>query len=785
MVTVGKDRTHLHHDNDDTVHTESSHHRHNHDEHDHSNKREKTHSHTEDGRHASFHNSQCNHEGHEHDEHMHMETITDDKLVMEKAGDIVWHVEGMDCAACAATITTALKRMPGVENVHVSLARERLSLSTDNVDLNEIENTVASLGYRLHKIDNRDSRKPIEGKVWYKTPKGKAALFSGIFLAIAYGLSLFMHSLSFWLFTVAALVSLFPVATRAFSALRNGSPFTIEMLMTIAAIGAIIINASEEAAVVVFLFCVGEVLEGVATGRARAGIKSLGELTPKTAWREYNGTLTEMPADSLMKGDIILARPGDRIAADGTILEGTSGVDESPITGESIPVTKSAGDRVFAGSINSEATLRILVEKKSSDNTISRIITLIEEAQDSKAPTQRFIDSFAKIYMPIIIGIALLVALLPPLFDHLWLQWTYRALALLLIGCPCALVISVPAAIASSLSAGARHGLLVKGGNIIEILSKTDRITFDKTGTLTKGSPVVTDIVSTDISENDLLSLAVALERESSHPLALALVRETSNREVNTISVKNVKAIAGKGVVAEWQEKPVFIGAPRFSNEYGSIDNILREASDKFEAQGKTVVAIHHDNKAIGIIALRDEPRSDAFPALEELRRLGIESFMLTGDNQRTGEAIANALGIRVKAELLPEMKVNAIKELGLGHTIAMVGDGINDAPALAAADIGIAMGSGTDVALETADAAILRNRISDIPVLICLARATMKNIKENVSIALGLKLIFLLTTIFGVTGLWLAVMADTGATVLVTINALRLLMFKKGKAVH
>ncbi|CAM1638338.1 heavy metal translocating P-type ATPase [Bartonella apihabitans] len=758
-------------------------------EHDHEHHLNAGHHHDEHHEHTHDHCSDDHYHDHSHDHHNHShehddedEEIIDDDPRLEAGNDSLWRVEGMDCAACARTITTALERMSGVENVHVSLTRERLSLKADKsrVSPEEIEKTVASLGYRLLKIDNDQPREQQEEKYWYQTQKGQAAILSGVLLALAYIAATFLPHWSFWFFTIAALAALLPVAKRAFAALKNGSPFTIEMLMTIAAIGAIFINATQEAAVVVFLFCVGEVLEGVATGHARAGIKSLSKLAPKTAWKEVNGKLEEVPAESLRISDIVLARPGDRLPADGVVIEGTSGVDESPITGESIPVTKTINSKVFAGSINNESTLRIRVETKPSDNTIARIISLVEEAQDAKAPTERFIDAFSKVYMPIIVGIAILVAIIPPLFDGQWREWTYRGLALLLIGCPCALVISVPAAIASGLSTGTRHGLLVKGGNVVETLSKVDCITFDKTGTLTKGTPVVTDVVATEYSENEVLQLAVALERESSHPLAVAIITESGKRKIEAVSVKDVKAVAGKGIIAEWKGKPVFIGAPRFSHDYGVIGQTLQKSADKFESEGKTVVVVHHDGKAIGVIAMRDEPRDDALAALEELRRLNIEAVMLTGDNKQTGEAIARKLGLAVKAELMPGMKVEAIKELGKNHIVAMVGDGINDAPALAAANVGIAMGSGTDVALETADAAILRNRVSDIPTLISLARATMLNIKENVAIALGLKLIFLLTTIFGITGLWLAVMADTGATVLVTLNALRLLLFKK-----
>ncbi|MHC5307683.1 heavy metal translocating P-type ATPase [Bartonella sp. LJL80] len=717
------------------------------------------------------------HHGHEH-EHEH-EKI-DDTFVEEK-NSIVWHVEGMDCTSCAATIAKALQRMPGTDNVHVSLTRERLALKLDDTKTTreEIEKTVSSLGYKLEKLEG-DRKQETADKSWWQTSKGKAALSSGLLLVIAYAVSLAIPSLSFWIFTLAALAALVPVAMRAFSALRNGSPFTIEMLMTIAAIGAIFINATEEAAVVVFLFCVGEVLEGVAAGRARAGIKALGQLAPKTAWRETNGKLEEISAESLAIGDVIVVRPGDRIAADGEIIDGMSGVDESPVTGESVPVVKGIGEKVYAGSINSEATLRIEVETKASDNTIARIIALVEEAQDAKAPTERFIDAFAKVYMPIIVGIAILIAVIPPLFDGFWTQWTYRALTLLLIGCPCALVISVPAAIASGLSAGTRLGLLVKGGNVIETLAKLDRITFDKTGTLTQGKPVVTDIVGIGKTDDALLSLAYALERESSHPLALAIVKEAESRHLLPVDAKNVRAIAGKGIIASAENQTVFIGAPRSAAEFGTLHQDYSKQADKLEAQGKTVIAILSNGEAAGLIALRDEPRDDALEAIAQLKQLGIESIMLTGDNKRTGEAIAATLGMSAKTELMPEMKATAIADLRKGHLVAMVGDGINDAPALAAADVGIAMGSGTDVALETADAAILRNRIGDIATLIRLARKTMGNIRQNVAIALGLKAIFLITTILGITGLWLAIMADTGATVLVTLNALRLLTFKK-----
>ncbi|EJF90405.1 heavy metal translocating P-type ATPase [Bartonella tamiae] len=728
------------------------------------------------------HNSGHKHDNGYHCHHHHDNIVQDDEIINTDKNTRVWHIEGMDCAACAAKITSTVRRLKGVKDVHVSLARTRLTLNVDETlfDSHQIEKMVASLGYKLHKMDPQKNEGFVADKKWYQTGKGKNAILSGLFLIVAYISSFFFPTYSFWFFTLAAIISLIPITYHALTALWNKSPFTIETLMTIAAIGALFINAAQEAAVVVFLFCIGELLEGVATNRARMGIQALGALAPKKAWRENNGQLSEISANDLKIGDIILVRPGDRIAGDGIIIDGTSSVDESPVTGESIPIIKTINDTVFAGSINSDATLRIRVETKASDNTIARIIALVEEAQDAKAPTQRFIDSFSKIYMPIIVGMAILIGVIPPLVDGMWMQWTYRALTLLLIGCPCALVISVPAAIASSLSAGTRNGLLVKGGNVIETLAKINCITFDKTGTLTKGQPIVTDIVAKTMDENTLLRLSVALERESSHPLAIAITNEAKNRKIDPLTVSNVRAIAGKGIQATWKDQSIFIGAPRFCLEYGKIDEKLEYIIEQKELEGKTVIVILYKGNAIGIIALRDEPRDDAIEAINTLKKIGIESIMLTGDNQRTGSIIAEKLNMKVKAELMPEMKAVTVKDLSKDNIVAMVGDGINDAPALAAANVGIAMGSGTDVALETADAAILRNRVVDIALLIKLSRATMRNIRQNVTLALGLKFIFLLTTIFGMTGLWIAIMADTGATVLVTLNALRLLSFKK-----
>ncbi|HEV7327523.1 MAG TPA: heavy metal translocating P-type ATPase [Bosea sp. (in: a-proteobacteria)] len=623
-----------------------------------------------------------------------------------------------------------------------------------------------------------------DGVSWYQTGKGRLVLLTGALLAGAW-LAKFAVSetTAYWAFVAACVIGVVPVARRAFAAAAVGQPFTIEMLMTIAATGALVIGAAEEAALVVFLFAVGEVLEGVAADRARASIRALGDLVPKTALVEENGETRQVDAAALKVGQVVLVRPGDRIPADGAISDGVSGIDESPVTGESVPKTKGVGDSVYAGSVNREAALRVRVEKAAEDNTIARIIRLVEEAQEARAPTERFIDRFSRVYMPAIVGLAILVALVPPLaFGGEWSVWIYRALALLLIGCPCALVISVPASIAAALSTGARQGLLLKGGVVIEAAARTGVVAFDKTGTLTAGEPRVTEIVAFGREERKVVELAAAVETGSSHPLALAIIARAKAHAIPVRAAANATALAGKGVTGTLDGIDIFVGAPRHARDRASFDAAALEAVERLETAGKTVAVVIADDQLAGLIALRDEPREDAAAAIAELTALGVRSVMLTGDNARTGAAIAGSLGLEHKAELMPDDKVTAIKALAQKAPVMMVGDGINDAPALAAANIGVAMGSGTDVALETADGAVLKSRVRDIAAMIRLARAAMGNIRANIVIALGLKAVFLVTSVLGYTGLWVAILADTGATVLVTANALRLLRFNAGK---
>ncbi|WP_420101675.1 heavy metal translocating P-type ATPase [Bosea sp. (in: a-proteobacteria)] len=617
------------------------------------------------------------------------------------------------------------------------------------------------------------------GTPWYRTAKARLVALTGTLLAGAWTASLVWHDASGWLFVAACLIGLVPVARRALAAAMAGIPFTIEMLMTIAATGALLIGAAEEAALVVFLFAVGEVLEGVAADRARNSIRALGDLVPKNALLEEAGTTRSVDAASLAIGQVVMVRPGDRIPADGEIVSGVSGIDESPVTGESVPKTKGAGEAVFAGSVNREAVLRVKVTRAAQDNTIARIIRLVEEAEAARAPTERFIDRFSRIYMPIIVGLAILVALVPPLaFGGVWDVWIYRALALLLIGCPCALVISVPASIAASLSTGARQGLLLKGGVVIEAAAKTGIVAFDKTGTLTAGTPRVTEVLALGTDERRVLELASAVETGSSHPLALAILKRAEESGVPVRPVHGAAAIAGEGVTGSLDGIAIFVGAPRHAEARAPLDEAARQAVDRLESAGNTVAAVVADGALAGLIALRDEPREDAAAAIAELKAMGVRALMLTGDNARTAAAIAGSLGLDHKAQLMPDDKAAAIREAARSAPVMMVGDGINDAPALAAASIGVAMGSGTDVALETADGAILKSRVRDVPAMIRLARATMGNIRTNIAIALGLKAVFLVTSVAGYTGLWVAILADTGATVIVTANALRLLRF-------
>ena len=713
------------------------------------------------------------------------------------AAALRYRVKGMDCPSCAAKIETAVTRLPGVGDVRVNYTAQVLDLVLDEgaTPRAALEERIAGLGYGVASLPTAADLahahssgtdilsvedEKAEPPAW-RSRKGLLAIAIAALFAVGFLLDQAQPALvgeyAYW---PGALLGLAFYGRRAIAAARNGSPFSIEMLMSVATVGALAIHAAEEAAVVVLLFTVGEMLEGFAAGRSRAGIKALVGLVPKTARLiEEDGIVREVPAAALRIGQTVLVRPGDRVPADGEITDGSSSLDESPITGESVPRPKEIGDAVYAGSVNADGALQVRVTRMPSDNTVARILHMVEEAQASKSPTARFIDRFSAVYTPVAFAFAALAALGPPLLLGAdWSTWIYRGLALLLIACPCALVLSTPAAIASGLAAGARRGLLVKGGAALETIGRVRTVAFDKTGTLTVGRPLVTDVLpfATGMTDRALLGLAAAVEAGSSHPIARALIERAGVDGIPLRPVRDARAVPGKAVQATVAGRLVVVASPRHAATLAPLGDEAERTVAALEEAGKTAVIVVRDGEALGAIAVRDEPRQDATAAIASLRRLGVECVMLTGDNRRTGEAIARGLGLTARADLLPADKlaeVNALKELGI---VAMVGDGINDAPALAAANVGIAMGGGTDAALETADAAVLNDRVSDVAALVALSRATLGNIHQNVAISLGLKAVFLVATLAGITGLWPAILADTGATVLVTANALRLL---------
>ncbi|RBI68193.1 cadmium-translocating P-type ATPase [Vreelandella sulfidaeris] len=696
-------------------------------------------------------------------------------------------VQGMDCGGCERKVESALTRLSHVEHVSASSVTGSVRLTAPpgkTLQRAEIESTINALGYQV--IDESVATPGAkESAPWWRTPKGRLVLVSGALLALAWALKFAWPSLGTWPFVAATVVGLVPIVQRAGQALKMGNPFTIEMLMSIAALGALAINAAAEAAVVVFLFAVGEMLEGVAAAQARRSISALSQLTPSTARLLEQGEPREVAAASLVPGQRVQVRPGDRLPCDGSIISGHSSIDESPVNGESVPREKAEGEAVFAGTVNLDGVLEVEVTRSAENNTIARVIQLVEEAQAAKAPVARFIDRFAFYYMPAVVGVALLVAVVPPLVSTmLWSESIYRALALLLIACPCALVISTPAAVAAGLSVGARHGLLMKGGAVLEQLGKLKRVALDKTGTLTAGTPAVTEVESlaADGSAADVLRLAAALEQGASHPLAIAIsdyARQQMGEKIPI--VQGARALAGQGVAGQVEGRELILVSPRYLQRFSQRSDEVEARIATLEAQGKSLAVLIEGERTLGLIALRDEPREDALRGLQALERLGVQAIMLSGDNARSVAVIAERLGIEAEGELMPEDKAQRVRQWqaqGLGP-IGKVGDGINDAPALAAAEVGIAMGSGTDVALETADAALLKNRVSGIAEMIALSRATMRNVKTNVALALGFKALFLVSTALGITGMWVAVMADTGATVLVTLNALHLLRYR------
>ncbi|CAG9428040.1 TPA: zinc/cadmium/mercury/lead-transporting ATPase [Providencia alcalifaciens] len=686
-----------------------------------------------------------------------------------------WIVRGMDCPSCAAKIENAITQIREVAQAKVLFATEKLVVDADKDVTAIVRSTVEAAGYELHDVGSNSAASTPPSLL----SEAKPVIILAILMAISWGLEFVNPQLGNVAFILTTLFGLYPIARKSLRLIRTGSPFAIETLMTVAAVGAIFIQATEEAAMVILLFMLGEMLESYSAGRARRGVSALMALVPEDAVLIKDGQKTSVPVAQLRPGDIIEIAPGGRLPTDAVLVSGFASFDESALTGESVPVERSAGEKVAAGCLSVDKAVQMEVVSEQGQNAIDRILQLIEEAEERRAPIERFIDRFSRIYTPIIMLISALVIVIPPLFfSAAWDTWIYRGLTLLLIGCPCALVISTPAAITSALATATRRGALIKGGAALEQLGTVTTIALDKTGTLTEGKPHVTDVVPVEgMSESELIRITASVEVGSHHPLAKAIVNKAEELSITVEEALERKALAGKGVEGSFNGKQVLVSAP--SRVEPPLNSQWQAKVEALEAQGKTVVVTLEDNHVIGLTALQDTLRSDAADAMAMLKSLNVNAVMLTGDNPRAASAIANQLGMEFRAGLLPEDKVTAVMELNRNHNTMMVGDGINDAPAMKASSIGVAMGGGTDVALETADAALTHNRLTGLPEIVALSRATRKIIRENITIALGLKAVFLVTSLLGITGLWVAVLADSGATALVTANAVRLLRVK------
>ncbi|KJY85164.1 zinc ABC transporter ATPase [Vibrio galatheae] len=694
-----------------------------------------------------------------------------------------WKIEGMDCPSCAKKIETAVNRIDGVVDAKVVFATEKLMITTNSDHIGQIvEQTIVDTGFKF--ISARSNTSPPASNGWKLVLQQNVQIIAiALAMAVAALIKPVSPQISEWIFAVTCLAGLLPIAKKAITLARSGTPFAIETLMSVAALGALYLGETVEAAMVLLLFLIGERLEAFAASRARSGVQALMALVPENAIKIVDGQRVQVSASELKPGDVIEASPGARLPADGQLLDKMASFDESALTGESIPVERVQNDSVIAGAVVVDKVVRITITSKQGENAIDRILHMIEQAESRKAPLERFLDKFSRWYTPIMMLVSLLVIITPPLlFAQPWETWVYRGLALLLIACPCALVISTPAAITSGLAAAARRGALIKGGAALEQLGKVDTIAFDKTGTLTKGKPQVTDVIAlSGWSESLLLGKMAAIELGSSHPLAESLLYKAKQSGIEIVEAQDKQALVGigvRGVVAgvEYQ-----VCAP--SKAPVVLSAALIEQIEQLEGEGKTVViAIEAQRTVIGIVAWQDTLRDDSSQAVKALTSLGIRSIMLTGDNPRSALAISSMIGIDYKAGLLPQDKVSYVEQLSQTGHVAMVGDGINDAPAMKASSIGIAMGGGTDVALETADAAITHNRLIELAGMIELSRATLANIRQNIALALGLKGVFLVTSLLGVTGLWVAVLADSGATAIVTLNALRLLKFEPKK---
>ena len=707
-------------------------------------------------------------------------------------------MEGLSCSACAQRVRAAASAIDGVADIQVDPATGRLTVSSEAPLSHEtVARAVRAAGYRLIERP-RPSHRPILGFFRFLFRERNTALAGTL---TVFGLTALIPAAPAWgslaLFAAAITAGGIPIARHAWQELRGAHVLGINALMVIAVAGAAAIGAWPEAAIVVALFSLGEALEGYAAEQARGALHDLLDLSPPSALRLFpDGRTAEVEATSLNVGDRVLVRPGDRVGADGVITNGESALDEAAITGESIPAEKAPGAPVFAGTINTSGALQIEVTRRSADSTLSRMVALVEEAQARRAPVQRFVDRFARIYTPTIAVAAGIVAAVPPLlFGQPFLGpsgWLMRALQMLVIACPCALVISTPVTLVSALANATRHAVLIKGGATLEVLARVDTFIFDKTGTLTHGRPLVTDVYDAcsceTCSEDCGLLHAAAVEVQSSHPLADAVVAEARARGLELPRAEDVILLAGRGVEGTVNGRRVTVGSHSHFDEHVPHSPAICRHATELSRQGKTVVLVKHNEDVCALFGLADTHRSEASEAIVALRTQGIRSVMLTGDTRVVAEAIGRAVGIDdVRAELLPEDKLNAVANLQrTSRAVAMVGDGVNDAPALAQANVGIAMGgAGSAQAMETADAVLMGDDLRRLPFVVWLSRATRSTIATNIAFALAVKVSIFGLAAAGLATLWLAVLADVGSSFLVILYGMRLRRRKPPRSIQ
>ncbi len=687
----------------------------------------------------------------------------------------------MDCPTEERLITDKLSGMPGITALQFNLLQRTLTISHEPQALAPALAAIRALGFTPQLVTDAmpstETQPSSKGQWWRLGFSGLAAVTAETLHFGEWAPEWSIAAISI----VAVLLCGLTVYRKGWIALTNRN-LNINALMSIAVTGAILIGEWPEAAMVMFLFAVAELIEARSLDRARNAIRGLMDLAPeRVTVQQDDGRWLEVAVAHVAIGSLVRVRPGERIGLDGEVVRGHSTIDQAPITGESLPVEKATGDPVFAGTINQHGELDYRVTAQASQSTLARVIHAVEEAQGSRAPTQRFIDRFSRIYTPAVVLFSVAVAIVPPLLaDGQWFDWLYRALVLLVVACPCALVISTPVTIVSGLAVAARRGILIKGGVYLENGRKITHLALDKTGTITCGKPVQTDFLAlADGSYETSRSAAASLAHRSDHPVSQAIARTAAEQSVALYEVENFEALPGRGVRGSIDGRRYQLGNQRLLAELGFGSPALEGALDQLERQGKTAVILSDEHRVLALFGVADTLRETSKTAIDELHALGVKTLMLTGDNPHTAQAIARQVGIdKARGSLLPTDKLDAIEALmGGQHTIGMVGDGINDAPALARADIGFAMAAaGTDTAIETADVAIMDDDLRKIPAFIRLSRQTVAVLAQNITLALGIKAVFLVATLMGHATMWMAVFADMGVSLLVVLNGLRLL---------